>query len=292
MIVLDVIRKIRQRLRAVAEAKPAQWHSGTAMLRFLALMFLLTLLVRGTAASTIPVVTVTAPYQGVVTQSFTVSGQMSPGAGTPLTVPEGLLIEQVLVQSGDSVTKGQALALLSLDDIRTEIDQVQASIQQHQVQANQLMEGETADSFAWQQAQQQLDRAYTNYQQTTAEGEEDVSQAQDVLDAARQSLADVESENRNVLTRTVFGRWQRRSKPRRNRTTQIGRRNTHLHRRLCNKRRSNWKRHRPRQTVRRRQRCPPRKVQRILATAPSTIMKRKRTIWPNRTRRIERVLKS
>ena len=160
MIVLDVIRKIRQRLRAVAEAKPAQWHSGTVMLRFLALMFLLTLLVRGTAASTIPVVTVTAPYQGVVTQSFTVSGQMSPGAGTPLTVPEGLLIEQVLVQSGDSVTKGQALALLSLDDIRTEIDQVQASIQQHQVQANQLMEGETADPFAWQQAQQQLDRAY------------------------------------------------------------------------------------------------------------------------------------
>ena len=193
MIVLDVTRKIRQRLRAVAEAKPAQWHSGTTMLRFLALMFLLTLLVRGTAASTIPVVTVTAPYQGVVTQSFTVSGQMSPGAGTPLTVPEGLLIEQVLVQSGDRVTEGQTLALLSLDDIRTAIDQVQASIQQHQVQANQLMEGETADSFAWQQAQQQLDRAYTDYQQTTAEGKEDVSQAQDVLDAARQALADVES---------------------------------------------------------------------------------------------------
>ena len=281
MIVLDVIRKIRQRLRAVAEAKPAQWHSGTAMLRFLALMFLLTLLVRGTAASTIPVVTVTAPYQGVVTQSFTVSGQMSPGAGTPLTVPEGLLIEQVLVQSGDSVTKGQALALLSLDDIRTEIDQVQASIQQHQVQANQLMEGETADSFAWQQAQQQLDRAYTNYQQTTAEGEEDVSQAQDVLDAARQSLADVES--REPQRPYEDGFWEMAT-PEQAKTEQ--------HRRLCNKRRPNWKRHRPRQTVRRRQRCPPRKVQRILATAPSTIMKRKRTIWPNRTRRIERVLKS
>ncbi len=73
MISLDVIHKLRQRLHATAAAKPNQWHTGVAMLRFLALMLLLTLLVRGTAATTLPVVTVTAPYQGVVTQSFTVS---------------------------------------------------------------------------------------------------------------------------------------------------------------------------------------------------------------------------
>lgn len=89
---LDVIHKLRQRLHATVAAKPNQWHTGVAMLRFLALMFLLTLLVRGTAATTLPVVSVTAPYQGVVTQSFTVSGQISPGIGTPLTIPEGLLL--------------------------------------------------------------------------------------------------------------------------------------------------------------------------------------------------------
>lgn len=95
---LDVIHKLRQRLHATAAAKPNQWHTGVAMLRFLALMLLLTLLVRGTAATTLPVVSVTAPYQGVVTQSFTVSGQISPGIGTPLTIPEGLLVEQIFVQ--------------------------------------------------------------------------------------------------------------------------------------------------------------------------------------------------
>ena len=67
---LDVIHKLRQRLHATAAAKPNQWHTGVAMLRFLALMLLLTLLVRGTAATTLPVVSVTAPYQGVVTQSL------------------------------------------------------------------------------------------------------------------------------------------------------------------------------------------------------------------------------
>ena len=134
----------------------------------------------------------TAPYQGVVTQSFTVSGQISPGIGTPLTIPEGLLVEQIFVQPGDQVTEGQTLALLSLDDVRTEIEQVQASMQQHQVQANQLLAGQAADPFAWQQAQQQLDRAYADYQQAAAEGEADVSQAQNVLDAAHQVLAEVE----------------------------------------------------------------------------------------------------
>ena len=48
---LDVIHKLRQRLHATAAAKPNQWHTGVAMLRFLALMLLLTLLVRGTAAT-------------------------------------------------------------------------------------------------------------------------------------------------------------------------------------------------------------------------------------------------
>lgn len=189
---LDVIHKLRQRLHATAAAKPNQWHTGVAMLRFLALMLLLTLLVHGTAATTLPVVSVTAPYQGVVTQSFTVSGQISPGIGTPLTIPEGLLVERIFVQPGDQVTEGQTLALLSLDDVRAEIEQVQASMQQHQVQANQLLAGQAADPFAWQQAQQQLDRAYADYQQVAAEGEADVSQAQNVLDAAHQVLAEVE----------------------------------------------------------------------------------------------------
>ena len=81
---LDVIHKLRQRLHATAAAKPNQWHTGVAMLRFLALMLLLTLLVRGTAATTLPVVSVTAPYQGVVTQTFR-DGQRSSNSGGYLT---------------------------------------------------------------------------------------------------------------------------------------------------------------------------------------------------------------
>lgn len=203
---LDVIHKLRQRLHATAAAKPNQWHTGVAMLRFLALMLLLTLLVRGTAATTLPVVSVTAPYQGVVTQSFTVSGQISPGIGTPLTIPEGLLVEQIFVQPGDPVTEGQTLALLSLDDVRAEIEQVQASMQQHQVQANQLLAGQAAhqvlaevegrkpqrpyeDGF-WEMAtpeQAQTEQDYADWEAEYATAQAAVQQAQADLEAAQEA---------------------------------------------------------------------------------------------------------
>ena len=149
---LEIIHKLKRRLNAISENSTNQSRAGIDFLRFLGVMLILTLLVRGTAAATTPVVTVTNPYQGTVSQSFILSGELSPGAGTPLTLPEGLLIEQVLVQPGDSVTQGQTLAVLSVDDIDTAIDQLQASLEQHQVQADQLTNADVADSFAWQQA--------------------------------------------------------------------------------------------------------------------------------------------
>ena len=189
---LEIIHKLKRRLHAISENSTNQSRAGIDFLRFLGVMLILTLLVRGTAAATTPVVTVTNPYQGTVSQSFILSGELSPGAGTPLTLPEGLLIEQVLVQPGDSVTQGQTLAVLSVDDIDTAIDQLQASLEQHQVQADQLTNADVADSFAWQQAQQQLDRAYSNYQQIVTENEQAIASAQEALDSARKALSEVE----------------------------------------------------------------------------------------------------
>ena len=189
---LEIIHKLKRRLHAISENSTNPSRAGIDFLRFLGVMLILTLLVRGTAAATTPVVTVTNPYQGTVSQSFILSGELSPGAGTPLTLPEGLLIEQVLVQPGDSVTQGQTLAVLSVDDIDTAIDQLQASLEQHQVQADQLTNADVADSFAWQQAQQQLDRAYSNYQQIVTENAQAIASAQEALDSARKALSEVE----------------------------------------------------------------------------------------------------
>lgn len=190
---LKTLHKLKRRLHAIAEPNIGRSRAGMDLLRFLGVMLILTLLVRGTAAATTPVVTVTEPYQGTVSQSFTLSGEFSPGDGTPLTLPEGLLVEQVFVQPGDAVTQGQTLAVLSADDVDAAIDRLQASLQQLEVQAGQLAKADVADPFAWQQAQQQLDRAYADCQQIAAENEQAIARAQEALDNARKTLSEVES---------------------------------------------------------------------------------------------------
>lgn len=186
---------ITTRLRSIlVGSEQSDWRSGIDILRFLAIMLILTILVRGTSSVTMPVVTVTTPYQGTVSHSFTMSGEVSVETGTPLTIPEGLLVEQVLVQAGDKVTTGQPLAIVSMEDIEDALAENQASLQDLRVQASQLLEGNSADPFQYQQAQQQLDRAYDNYNKTVNESEQDIAEAEEELEAARQNLEAVQSK--------------------------------------------------------------------------------------------------
>ncbi len=136
-------------------------------------------------------------------------------------------------------------------------------MQQHQVQANQLLAGQAADPFAWQQAQQQLDRAYADYQRGAAEGEADVSQAQNVLDAAHQVLAEVEGRKpqrpyedgfrematpEQAQTEQDYADWEAEYADRAG---------------GCSRHRRIWKQHKRSRTMQRRRRCPPRKTQKI-----------------------------
>ena len=56
---LEIIHKLKRRLHAISENSTNPSRAGIDFLRFLGVMLILTLLVRGTAAATTPVVTVT-----------------------------------------------------------------------------------------------------------------------------------------------------------------------------------------------------------------------------------------
>ena len=58
---LEIVHKLKRRLHAISENSTNQSRAGIDFLRFLGVMLILTLLVRGTAAATTPVVTVTNP---------------------------------------------------------------------------------------------------------------------------------------------------------------------------------------------------------------------------------------
>ena len=156
--------------------------------RFFALLLVLTLVARGTAGATMPTVTVQKPTSGSVSKNVRTIGTVSLAGGTPFTVPTGLLVLTVPVQAGQTVRAGDAVATFDKDEVDRAVNAKRAALQQANTQAAQQAAGDTADPFAAQQAQAQLDRAYEETHKVYADGEESVARAQQKRDEAAAAL--------------------------------------------------------------------------------------------------------
>lgn len=135
-----------------------------------------------------PRVTLGQASAGSITQSSTASGTISVQGGTPLTVPEGLLVAQVTATTGQTPFKGDAIARFDEVSLAQALATKQAQVQQLEVSARQLSDPEEADGFALQQAQQQLERAYFDAQKTWQDGENAIEKARQQRDAAQNAL--------------------------------------------------------------------------------------------------------
>ena len=148
------------------------------IVRFFALLLVLTLLARGTAGAAMASVTVQRPSSGNVTKSVRTTATVSFAGGTPFTVPAGLLVMAVPVQAGHT------LAVFDAAEVDRAVNAKRAALQQARTQAAQQTAGDTADPYAAQLAQQQLERAYEETHRIYADGEESVSRAQTKRDEA------------------------------------------------------------------------------------------------------------
>ena len=154
------------------------------IVRFFALLLVLTLLARGTAGAAMASVTVHRPSSGNVTKSVRTTATVSFAGGTPFTVPAGLLVMAVPVQAGQTVKAGDTLAVFDAAEVDRAVNAKRAALQQARTQAAQQTAGDTADPYAAQLAQQQLERAYEETHRIYADGEESVSRAQTKRDEA------------------------------------------------------------------------------------------------------------
>ena len=158
------------------------------IVRFFALLLVLTLLARGTAGAAMASVTVKRPSSGNVTKSVRTTATVSFAGGTPFTVPAGLLVMAVPVQAGQTVKAGDTLAVFDAAEVDRAVNAKRAALQQARTQAAQQTAGDTADPYAAQLAQQQLERAYEETHRIYADGEESVSRAQTKRDEAAAAL--------------------------------------------------------------------------------------------------------
>ena len=167
---------------------PQQHRRAGNIARFFAVLLVLTLVARGTSGATMPVVTVQTPSSGSVSQSVEATGTVGYTGGTPFTVPAGLLVTGVPVQQGQQVTAGDVLATFDEAELGRAVDAKRAQLQQLQTQAAQQAKGEAADPYAAQLAQQQLQRAYQDTQNTWADGQEEVDRARQKRSEAAQAV--------------------------------------------------------------------------------------------------------
>lgn len=98
--------RIRTAFAAWKNSDPKQAGRLGTVVRFFAVMLILTLTARGIAGASMPKVTLGQASAGSITQSSTASGTISVQGGTPLTVPEGLLVAQVTATTGQTLSKG------------------------------------------------------------------------------------------------------------------------------------------------------------------------------------------
>lgn len=169
---------------------PRQLRRFANILRFFAALLVVTLVARGTAGVTMPVVEIQSPASGTVSTSISASATVACAGGEPFTLPEGLLVTGVPVQVGQEVQAGDTLATFDSAELARAIASKKAELQQVQVQAAQQQKGDEADPYNAQLSQQQLERAYEDTQKTYEDGQESIERAREKRDEAARAVED------------------------------------------------------------------------------------------------------
>lgn len=172
----------------IRQSDPRQLRRLGNLGKFFGALLLITLIARGTSGATMPVVTLQAPTSGSVERSLQLDGTVSYASGEPFTVPSGLLVTGVPVQVGQQVKAGDVLATFDAAELDRAVAAKRAELQQMEVQAAQQAQGDTADPYNAQLAQDQLERAYENTQKTYADGQESVDRMRQKRNEAAQDL--------------------------------------------------------------------------------------------------------
>ena len=171
-------KQLREKYWPVRIYDQGQKKAFGNLLRFFALMLVLTLVARGTANAAVPQVQTSAPGKGTITQEVTVQGMISAAGSCVVECPQGLTVQTLLCKEGQAVEEGQALVQFDLDEVALALDRAKAELQKLQTQISQLEQGEELDDAAVANAQQQLNCAY--------EDQEKARQTLEALQAAQE----------------------------------------------------------------------------------------------------------
>ncbi|MEG1926200.1 MAG: hypothetical protein RR415_10695 [Ruthenibacterium sp.] len=157
-------KQILKNLRVKMQFQDA--HQRTAfgnILRFFAVMVVLTLVARAMANATIPTVTTALLSRGTITQTIAVQGGIAASNSVPIAVPAGITVQSVAVKEGEHLEKGQEIATFDEAEIADVIAMEKAQMKKIKVTQAQLSAHKKGNADTVAGAQQALDWAYADY---------------------------------------------------------------------------------------------------------------------------------
>lgn len=176
---------------------------------FFAVMLILTLVARGTSSAIRPVVTTQQAKAGTISQSVQSSGSITASSVLSVSLPEGVVLDNILVKEGQSVVEGQTLATCDVDELSTKLDRAKASLQKSKAEYNQLLSNAVLDDTSVARTQQALLRAYEADQKAYEELEklrasenpdpEAISTAEQAADDAHWAAQQAEYDRNSAL---------------------------------------------------------------------------------------------
>lgn len=195
--VREQVRLGRLRLARLRQSDPLQQRAADNLLRFFALMLLLTVLARGMSGVTVPVVSVVRPEQGEISLSLTVDAIVEAQQSTWLDIPDGLTVQQVFCYPGQAVAAEEPILLVDPTDLAKRVEQEQLLLEQLALERESLLGQPSPDTQSLDAAELRLQRAQADY----------ANQAQ----AGQTAIADAEREYQTTTERRAEAAQQLRA---------------------------------------------------------------------------------
>jgi multidrug efflux pump subunit AcrA (membrane-fusion protein) len=151
--------------------------------KFLALMLVFTLIVRGTSGAAMARVTLTSPGRSVIADEVSGSATVFAVDNIEITAPMGLTVSEMLVGVGREVQEGDEIAVFLMDELSEMYIRELASLDRMLLDLENLTHNDTIDTTAINNAQRSLERAREDYESVVLLGEENIADARERLDS-------------------------------------------------------------------------------------------------------------
>ena len=167
-----------------------QRRAFSGLLRFFALLMVLTLIARSAAASMLPVVRTTAPARAEIAVGYSGYAFISQSGTFEIFAPEGLKILEIYASAGQYINAGDPVARFDKGEVENKLTAEIAALDKLNLEMEKLSREENTDVSFLESAGRALDRAKEDYETVKR-------QCSNEKDTAKAACAEAEKNLKN-----------------------------------------------------------------------------------------------